>query len=707
MAGLTYRDAKPDTTPTEGEVLKPLLAPVASLRGVGSSTAEKLARLTGGTRVLDVLFHLPESFIDRRAWVAIRSATPKTRVTTAVEVVRHEEPTNARQPWRVVVRDATGFAELVFFEPRRAKALPVGAKLIVSGRVEVFGDRLTFPHPDHILPESQPERLPSIEPIWPLTAGLQPGVLRAAMLNALATVPELPEWQDAALVRREEWPSFAEALRALHAPTTDPGAKPRARLAYDELLAHQITMAMRRERKRARPGRTLLGDGLLRAEALRRFGHALTPGQAAALAEIDADLARPARMLRLLQGDVGSGKTVVAALAMLRAVEAGTQAVLMAPTELLARQHHRTLSAIAPVPVALLTGTVKGLARRSVLLALQAGRIPLAVGTHALFQDAVVYRDLGLAVIDEQHRFGVDQRMSLGKKGDDTEILVMTATPIPRTLLLTQWGEMTVSRICDKPTRNAGVRTTLHSMSRLAGVIDAISRAVDQGEKVYWVCPLVEESASRDVAAAEHRYDELRGRFGGRVGLAHGRQESLIRETALEAFARGETQILVATTVIEVGLDVPTANVMVIEQAERFGLAQLHQLRGRVGRGAGDSFCLLLHDDDLNEGARKRLLLVRESNDGFHIANEDFKLRGGGELMGKRQSGHLSWRLADPIKHDALLRVAARDAASHLERDPGLTTPRGQAIRLLLRLFSRERSTRPPAPARQRTGDPR
>ncbi len=670
------------------------MAPVTELRGVGGNVAALLTRVTGGTRVLDLLFHVPESFVDRRARPTIRGAMRGQVATLAVEVVRHEAPTREKQPWRVIVTDGTGFAELVFFKSQRAQALVPGAKLLVSGKLESFADRLTIPHPDHIVPADQPERIPALEPVWPLTAGLFPSQVRGAMVQALARIPELPEWHDAALMRREQWPSFADALRALHMPVEHPGAKPRARLAYDELLAHQVAMAWVRNREKTRPGRAQCGTGVLREEALRRFGHRLTASQAAALAEIDADMAAPSRMLRLLQGDVGSGKTVVATLAMLRAVESGAQAALMAPTEILARQHHRTLEAMSPVPVSLLTGSVKGAARRSVLLGLAAGRCKIVIGTHALFQEGVTYQNLGLAVIDEQHRFGVDQRLSMGGKGAAADILVMTATPIPRTLLLTQWGEMAVSRLLEKPAGRTPIKTTLHSLSLFEEVVEAMARALDRGERIFWVCPLVSESELLDVAAAEDRYVALRRRFGNRVGIAHGQQDSAVREASLGAFARGETQLLVATTVIEVGVDVPEASVMVVDHAERFGLAQLHQLRGRVGRGSAASFCLLLHDDGLTETARRRLVLLRDTDDGFVIADEDFRIRGGGDMLGKRQSGQPGWRLADPVEHEGLLHMASRDAAVLLQKDPKLESPRGEAVRILLGLFERGAAVR-------------
>ena len=670
-------------------MLAPLTAPVTGLQGVGEARAALIAKVAGGTRVIDLLFHLPESFIDRRHRPTIRAAIPGQVATLGVEVVSHIEPANPRQPWRVRVTDGTAFAELVFFKPARALALAAGSKIVVSGRVEMFNNALSIAHPDHIEPADRAEKIPALEPVWPLTAGLFPGQLRAALTQCLARIPALPEWHEKRLLARERWPGFAEALCALHAPREHPGREVRARLAYDELLAHQIALSWRRSRDRARPGRVLEGNGALRARALARFGHALTPSQAHALGEIDADLAAPSRMMRLLQGDVGSGKTLVAIMAMLRAAEAGAQAAMMAPTETLARQHHRTLTGICPVPVALLTGSVKGVARRNTLLGLQSGRVALVVGTHALFQEGVAYRDLALAVIDEQHRFGVDQRLSLGGKGGATDVLVMTATPIPRTLLLTQWGEMAVSRLLEKPAGRPPVRTTLHSLATLGEVIDGVARALDRGDQVFWVCPMVTENEMVDVAAAEARYAVLQQRFGGAVGLAHGQMEVDRREAALAGFAAGRTRLLVATTVIEVGVDVPAASVMVVEHAERFGLAQLHQLRGRVGRGRAASYCLLLHDDGLNEGARRRLVLLRDTDDGFAIADEDFRLRGGGDPMGRRQSGQPEWRLADPVEQDGLLQMASRDAAHLLERDPRLESERGHAIRLLLRLFER------------------
>ena len=489
------------------------------------------------------------------------------------------------------------------------------------------------------------------------------------------------------MLRKRKWPGFGEALRALHAPVEVPDDRPGERLAYDELLARHLAFAMVRARRRKRPGRVLTGDGRLRAEALKRFGHALTSGQLQALGEIDADLAAPHQMLRLLQGDVGAGKTLVALLAMLRAVEAGAQAALLAPTEILAKQHYANFQKLCPVPVALLTGNVKGAERRRIMAAMADGTLPIVIGTHAIFQKEVEFRDLALAVIDEQHRFGVDQRLALSAKGAATDLLVMTATPIPRTLLLTHWAEMEVSRITDKPAGRQRITTTLHKLTDLAKVLDAIARAIAAGGRVYWVCPLVVESEVLDLTATEVRFAQLRERFGDTVTLAHGQQDAAVRDKALFDFAAGHCKILVATTVIEVGMDVREANIMVIEHAERFGLAQLHQLRGRVGRGIAKSYCLLLHDNKIGVTARKRLALLRDTEDGFVIADEDFRLRGSGDYLGTRQSGLPGYRLADAEKHEGLLPMARQDAVLLLQRDPKLESERGRAVRVLLNLF--------------------
>lgn len=646
-----------------------------------------MAKLVGGESVRDVLFHLPVEFIDRRATPLLAEARPGQVATLRVEVVRHEDPARKGQPWRVVIADGSGFAEIVLFHAARLSQFPVGARLIIAGKLDQFQDRLVMAHPDQVASIAQEKEFPWIEPVWPLAAGITPRTMRKAALGALARLPDFPEWQDKSILAKRGWPGFGAALHALHAPKEMPDGKPRERLAYDELLARQIAFALVRGRRRRQPGRAMTGDGRLRAVALKKFGFEPTAGQLQALAEIDADMAAPHRMRRLLQGDVGSGKTLVALLACLGAVEAGAQAAMMAPTEILAQQHFAIFKKLSPVPVALLTGSVKAAARREILAGVKDGSISILIGTHAIFQKSVEFYDLGLAVIDEQHRFGVDQRLALGAKGEATDFLVMTATPIPRTLLLTHWAEMDVSRITEKPKGRQKITTTMHRVSDLPKVEAAIARAVAAGGRIYWVCPLVSESETLDITATELRFVELQRKFGAVVAMAHGQMEGAARDAALREFSAGTKTILVATTVIEVGVDVPEANVMVIEHAERFGLAQLHQLRGRVGRGAAKSFCLLLHDDKLGQTARKRLAILRDTDDGFLISDEDFRLRGAGEFLGTRQSGLPGYRLADPEENGDLLTMARQDAVMTLQRDPRLEGARGQALRILLNLF--------------------
>jgi len=567
----------------------------------------------------------------------------------------------------------------------------------VSGKVEKFGDTLQMTHPDHIGTQAEIDALSKVEPVYPLTAGLSLKVLGKAMTAALEIPPELPEWLDKPLVEREKWPAWRDALLRAHAPEDardlSPETPPRRRLAYDELLSNQLALALVRAHMKRTKGLALKGDGSLREKVLAALPFQLTNAQTFAIAEIDGDLGADHRMLRLLQGDVGSGKTVVALMAMLSAVEAGGQAVLMAPTEILARQHHATLSAMAEaagLQPLLLTGRERGKNREGLLEKLKTGAARLAVGTHALFQDDVDYKDLRVAVIDEQHRFGVHQRLTLAAKGRAVDVLVMTATPIPRTLMLTAYGDMDVSRLTEKPAGRKPVQTVLISQDRLDEVVAAVRRAREAGARVYWVCPIIEESETSDMAAAEERYDHLKSIFGDRVGLVHGRLKGAEKDAVMAAFKNGSIDVLVATTVIEVGVDVPEASVMVIEHAERFGLAQLHQLRGRIGRGADKSTCLLLHPRHIGETAKARLKTMRETDDGFVIAEKDLELRGAGELLGTRQSGLPEFRLADIAEHGDLLQIARDDAELILRNDPELESERGQALRQLLYLFERD-----------------
>ncbi len=684
-------------------ILYPLFVPLTSLEGVGAKTAALIARVAG-EQVVDLLWLRPHALVDRRFTPKVAAAPDGAVATLRVHVDRHIPPENPRRPYRVRCSDATGFLHLVFFHAKAEwlrKLLPEGQERVVSGKVDHFNNEIQMTHPDHVVPVEREAELLTVEPVYPLTTGLMPRVLAKAVQGAQARTPDLAEWDDAALLRREGWQGWRKSVLALHAPTRmveiAPEAPARRRLAYDELLANQLALALVRANLRRRKGRTLQGDGRVRKRIADHLPFALTEAQRRVLGEIDADMAVPLRMLRLLQGDVGSGKTVVALLAMAAAVEAGTQAALMAPTELLARQHLATLEAFgapAGLRIALLTGRAKGKGRESAMEAIASGEVDIAIGTHALFQEGVEFRDLGLAVVDEQHRFGVHQRLELAAKGHAVDMLVMTATPIPRTLMLTAYGDMDVSRLDGKPPGRKPVDTRAIPLARLDEVAGALRRAIAIGSRVYWVCPLVEESEKVDLAAAVERHRALAAQFGDRVGLIHGRMKGPERDRAMAALAEGVIDILVATTVIEVGVDVPEASVMVIEHAERFGLAQLHQLRGRIGRGERPSSCILLYGEPLGETARERLNILRETDDGFRIAEEDLRLRGAGEVLGTRQSGMPEFRLAELPAHADLLAIARDDVRVFLAKDPELQTPRGEALRTLLYLFGQDAQVR-------------
>ncbi len=671
------------------EILNPLFAESTVLKGVGPALAKPLDRL-GLARVVDVAFHLPTGYVDRLPRTELM-ASDAGRMITITLTPRDYRSSVGRGPTRVQATDVHGnYVSLVFFGGNSGwakKLLPIGEAKRVSGRLDQYGQELQIVHPE--LAESD-EALPEREPIYPLSEGLNSRKLGALAAQAVARAPDLPEWIEPGLKAKREWPSWYESLERIHADPAD--AKARERLAYDEVFANQLAMTLVRADTRKRKGRALHGDGRLRA--MLDLPYTLTGAQSRTVAEIEGDLAQTAPMLRLLQGDVGSGKTLVAAMAMLVAVEAGAQAAMLAPTEILARQHYETLRKLLgnlPINVGVLTGRDKGRVREATLMGLASGEIDILVGTHAIFQDAVGYKDLALVVVDEQHRFGVAQRMTLQAKGiAPPHLLAMTATPIPRTLTLAQYGEMDVSRLDEMPPGRQPIETRVISEDRLDDVVGALGRHLSDGGQAYWVCPLVEESEKSDLAAAEMRAETLRARFGDKVALVHGRMKPAEKDAVMAEFAAARTSVLVATTVIEVGVDVPNATLIVIEHADRFGLAQLHQLRGRVGRGTGRSICLLMRGSSLSETSRARLALMRETNDGFRIAEEDLRLRGAGELLGTKQSGEMAFRLATPDMMADLLQCAHDDARLLIDRDGGLEGPRGQAARTALYLFDRD-----------------
>ncbi len=686
--------------------LDPLFASVTKLPGIGPKIAKTITSLLVGSpdreaRIADLLFHVPVNVIDRRLRPAVSGSPEGEIVTLVLHIDQHRAPPRgSRAPYKVLAHDETGAIELVFFHAHGdylQRTLPVGEKRIVSGKVEWFNERAQMVHPDHMVSEEEAEALPLVEPVYPMTAGLASKTLQRAMGTALEFLPQMPEWQNQPFIEQRGFPPFDVALRSIHKPEyakdLAPEGKARARLAYDEFLANQLALALVRNSLRHMGGKSRKGDGSLRRKILAALPFELTGGQEEALKEIFADLEEPSRMLRLLQGDVGSGKTVVGLMAMAAVIETGAQATMMAPTDILARQHYASMKPLceaAGIRMAVLSGKDTAKTKREIGEALEAGDIDLIVGTHALFQSTVNFKDLGITIVDEQHRFGVHQRLALSSKGADVDVLVMTATPIPRTLVLSYFGDMDVSRLTDKPKGRQEIKTVSISLDRIGEVVDRLKAMIAQGQKIYWVCPLVEESEKIDLAAAEERFNDLQNALGPVVSLVHGRQKPEDKQAAMDAFKNGDTRVLVATTVIEVGVDVPDATIIVIEHAERFGLAQLHQLRGRVGRGSLASSCLLLFKAPLTETAAARLNILRQTNDGFLIAEEDLRLRGEGELLGTRQSGSPGFRLASIEDHADLMEIARDDAKLILATDPDLKSERGDALRHLLYLFGRD-----------------
>ena len=689
-------------------LLNPLFAPVTSLPGVGPKQDKLLRYLLGRDetpRLVDLLLHLPSSVIDRRARPKIRDASPGTVVTLEVTVDRHRPPPprNRRAPYLVYASDETGDVVLTYFRAQPGyveKLLPVGAKRYVSGTLQMYDGVPQIVHPDRVVDEKAFAALSGIDPVYPLTEGLALGALKRAIGQALAKLPDLPEWITPEVIRRCHFPPIKKALTRVHQPIelTDilPDGPFWSRLAFDELLAGQLALALVRAQLRRPAGNRHAGDGHLRRKIIDALPYALTASQRQAAAAIAEDLRQPVRMLRLLQGDVGSGKTVVALLAGAAVAEAGKQAALMAPTEILARQHIKTIAPLAEragMRVAILTGREKGKERRKLLGALEAGEIDLLVGTHALIQDDVVFKDLALAVVDEQHRFGVRERLALTSKGEAVDVLVLSATPIPRTLVLTYFGDMDVSELREKPAGRQPIDTRAVPDSRLEEVMEGVGRALSSGKLVYWICPLVEESEAEGtdhLTNATKRFESLQKRFGDKVGLVHGQMKGADKDRVMAEFAAHEIGLLVATAVVEVGVDVPAASIMVIENAERFGLAQLHQLRGRIGRGAEASTCLLLYREPLGEMSKARLRVIRETTDGFRIAEEDLKLRGEGDVLGVRQSGLPGYRIARSDVHAQLITQARDEALRIMKDNPKLAGSRGEALRCLLYLFERD-----------------
>ena len=686
------------------EILFPLFAALDSLPGVGPKTAQNLGQL-GIFAPRDVIFTLPHTGIDRALRKSVAGVGLPTTVSVKVAVGTHHPARNRGGAYRIHVEDEQTSFQIVFFHGRSdylERVLPQGSTRIVSGKVELFDGMTQMVHPEYIVPEEEVGDVPLFEPVYPLTAGITQKTMFKASRSALSRAPDLKEWIDPVQLSQAGWPGFKQALQSVHTPVgledlafSSPA---RTRLAYDELMAHQLTLALARASERRVRGRTTVGDGRLRGRVRAQLPYAETEAQNRAISEIEHDMGQASRMNRLLQGDVGAGKTLVAFMALLIAVESGGQGVMMAPTEILARQHLEGLQPLAEsagVVLELLTGRDKGAERRAKLAALARGEIQILVGTHAVFQAAVVFSDLRLAIVDEQHRFGVRQRLELGKKGTAADVLVMTATPIPRSLALAQYGDMDVSVLDEKPPGRKPIKAALGGIGRMDEVIERLRAVMAEGRQCYWVCPLVEESEAVDLTAAEERFKRLRAALGERVvGLVHGQMPAAEKDAAMARFQSGETGVLVATTVIEVGVNVPNATIMVIERAENFGLAQLHQLRGRVGRGTEASTCLLMYQNPISEAGRKRLEVLRATEDGFRISQTDLEMRGYGDLIGTAQSGLPRFAIADIERQSALMAVAQSDARKLLADDPGLNSPRGEAARVLLWLMRRDEAIR-------------
>ena len=683
-----------------------LFASTSSLPGIGPKLAGIIEKRIGG-HLIDIMRHLPVGLNDRRARPSVDQAEDGQLATFEILILTADiPPAKTNRPARITAETKGGRLELVFFRARAdwlRQSLPIGERRVVSGRVERFQGRLQMAHPDFITPIEKASNIPDIEPIYPLTAGLSARILRKAILASLKALPDLEEWIDAQTLHRHSWPSHKQAFGQVHHPKEDTdllaSSPARSRLAYDELLANQFALALlRRQTHNAEDGTGLPGTGALTQALLAALPFAPTAAQTRVIGEIKADQMADMRMLRLLQGDVGSGKTFVALMAMLHALESGMQAALLAPTEILARQHHASLTALLKhmqIEPELLLGATKSKARKDIVEKLASGSCRIVIGTHALLTDDIQFAKLGLAVVDEQHRFGVRQRLVLGQKGDGCDVLVMTATPIPRTLAMTAYGDLQVSRLDEKPKGRQEISTAVISGERIAEIIERLRQAIASQQRAYWICPLVEETDKLDVAAAEDRHRQLQAILPDiQIGLVHGRMKTDEREAEMAAFKDGRSQILVATTVIEVGVDVPEASIIIIEHAERFGLAQLHQLRGRVGRGAAKSACILIYQGPLSEAAQARLKIMRATNDGFIIAEEDLRLRGPGEVLGQRQSGLPEFCLADLALHADLLPLACQQAEAILEKGLRLDAPEMQPYVTLLSLFERDNAVR-------------
>lgn len=645
--------------------LDSLYKPLTVLQGIGPKYRALLTTLIKGDRLIDLAFHMPHSYVSRKVLTKLVHVPFDTPIIVKVTVEAHKPPRKYSGPYEIITSDGTSYLSIVYFHAKGdylEKLYPVGREVAIAGKVESFGGKKQMMHPDYVVPGAQLSTIPQIEPIYPLCNGITNKTIRMAIKGLRQFIPDPSEWIPRATIEANHWPRFQLALLGAHMlDTTIDHEKARERLAFDELYAHQISLRIARNQVKIDTAPRLPSPLPLVEKAVEALPFTLTEDQKEVLRDIYKDMKSGSPMRRLLQGDVGCGKTVVAFLAMLAITEANFQAAIMAPTDILARQHYafmKPFEDLLGVKVALLTAREKGSHRKELFHDLATGKIDLIIGTHALFENDVIFGKLGVVIIDEQHRYGVEQRYKLLSKGEAPHLLVMTATPIPRTLHMAFYGDLDLSQIRHKPGQRKQIDTRVISLERLYQVINGLASQIEKGEQIYWICPLVAESEKLDLAAAEDRFTFLKGIFGHKVGLIHGRIDNTHKDEVLQAFKEGDIQILVSTTVVEVGIHVEQATTMIIEHAERFGLSQLHQLRGRVGRSDLASFCLLLYAPPLNPIAQRRLEVMRETNDGFVIAEEDLNLRGSGTILGRAQSGAGDFRIAEFPQDFKLLSAA-------------------------------------------------
>ena len=673
------------------KILYKLFSSLETIKGIGPKNAKLIERLCG-KYLLDLILHRPIAYIDRRNSPKIKDLSNNSIVTLILKVDGHTPSFNKRMPYKITCSDDTGQLNIVYFNlrgPYLKKMFPIGSKKVVSGKVEEFNGIFQMTHPQHIADESNLDSVKKIECVYPLTAGISSKIIQKSINSSLAIIDDLPEWIPTDYLKKNNWTSWKKSIYEIHNPNELKEDKEDIylnRLVFDELLSQQLTVRLIKNKISKLKGNTIKPNGSLLEPLKTYLSFELTDDQNQAIKEISKDQSSPNKMLRLIQGDVGSGKTIVALHGMIQCAENSKKSILMAPTEILAEQHYNTIKLFADklkLSCVLITASNKKNHNYE---------SDILIGTHALFQDKVSIDNIGLIVIDEQHRFGVHQRILLNEKaGNECDILLMTATPIPRTLELASYGDMDITKIIQKPKNRKPIITKSINLNKIDSLKEALIKKLKQREKIYWVCPLVDESDKMDLQSVNQRVLDIQKYYKDfNVEMVHGQMKQEEKNKIMDNFKNFKTQILVATSVIEVGIDDPDATVIIIENSERFGLSQLHQLRGRVGRGTKQSTCILLFNGPLTENAKKRINVMKETNDGFIIAEEDLRIRGAGEILGTRQSGLPNFRLTDLNVHKSLMTQAREMAIKIVDKDPELSSDQGKSLRLLLHLFNNQ-----------------